>query len=124
MKLLRRLHLFLGCFFSPLLIFYVLTGCYQTVSLDRKKGLGEAENWLDRMQAVHVDQVYPTDSAAGFSPQVFQALVVLMSVALLVSVALGIFLAFRVLRHRWLIWLSLGLGVLVPIVALWLGQRH
>lgn len=124
MKLLRRLHLYLGCFFAPLLLFYVITGWYQTVTLDRRKGIGEAENWVDKMRSVHVDQIYPTESAAGFSPKLFQLLVVLMSVALLVTVVLGVVLAFRSLRLKWPVWLSLGLGILVPILVLWLGQRH
>lgn len=124
MKLIRRLHLFLGCFFSPLLLFYVLTGWYQTVSIDRRKGLGEAENWLDRLRSVHVDQVYPTDAAMGFSPTLFQVLVVVMSIALVASVVLGVILAFRGLRQKWLVWLSLALGVVVPILLLWLGQRR
>jgi len=36
MKKLRRVHLYLGCFFAPLLIFYVVTGWYQTVNPDRR----------------------------------------------------------------------------------------
>jgi hypothetical protein len=124
MKLVRRLHLFLGCFFAPLLLFYVLTGWYQTVTLDRRKGIGEAENWIDRLRSVHVDQIYPVDSAAGFSPTLFQILVVAMSIALVASVVLGVILAFRVLRQKWVVWLSLGLGVVVPMLVLWLGQRR
>jgi len=124
MKSLRRLHLFLGCFFAPLLLFYVLTGWYQTLSLDRRKGIGEAETWVDRLRSVHVDQIYPTDSAAGYSPRLFQFLVVLMCVALVVTVVLGIVLALRSLRQRWLVWLSLGLGIVFPVLLLWLGQRR
>ena len=59
MRLLRRLHLYLGCFFAPLLLFYVTTGWYQTVTLRRNKVPGEAEDWLGRLRSVHVDQIYP-----------------------------------------------------------------
>ena len=68
MKLLPRTHLYLGCFFAPLLLFYVATGWYQTVTVDRRKGLGEAETWIDRMRSVHVDQIYPADSAWDIRP--------------------------------------------------------
>src|SRR6266481_1509729 len=36
---LRRLHTFLGVFFSPLLLLFVITGWWQTVSPNRNKGL-------------------------------------------------------------------------------------
>ncbi len=124
MKLLRRLHLYLGCFFSPLLLFFVITGWVQTISIDWRKGLGEAENWIDKLRSVHVDQIYPAESATGFSPGLFQSLVVVMAVALIVTIVLGVILAFRSVRQRWLVSLSLGLGILVPVLLLWLGLRR
>ena len=63
MKLIRRIHLFLGCFFAPLLLFYVCTGWYQSVTLRRNKGVGEADDLPSRLRSVHVDQIYPTESA-------------------------------------------------------------
>ena len=124
MKLLRRLHLYLGCFFAPLLLFYLATGWYQTVTLRRNKAPGEAEDWLSRLRSVHVDQIYPADSADSYSPWLFRALVVIMSVALIATVVLGLILAFRSLRQRWPVWLSLGLGIALPVLCLWLGQRR
>lgn len=124
MKSLRRLHLYLGCFFAPLLLFYILTGWYQTVTLDRRKGVGEAETWIERLRSVHVDQIYPTESAMGYSPWLFKWLVVIMAIALTATIILGIVLAFRSLRQRWLVWFSLGLGIVFPMLLLWLGQRR
>lgn len=124
MKLLRRLHLFLGCFFAPLLLFYVGTGWYQTVTLRRNKGVGEADDLPSRLRSVHVDQIYPTESANGFSPFLFRILVVAMAIALIATIVMGVILAFKSLRQRWLVWLSLALGFLVPMLFLWLGQRR
>jgi len=124
LKLLRRAHLYLGVFFSPLLIFYLATGWFQTVNVDRRKGLGEAEGVVDKLVSVHVDQVYPTDAAVGWNPLPFKVLVVLMSLALLATIALGIVLAIRSTTRRWPVWLSLGLGILLPLLLLWLGQRY
>jgi hypothetical protein len=47
-----------------------------------------------------------------------------MAVALIATVVLGIILAFRTIRNKWPVWLSLALGILLPIVMLWLGQKH
>ena len=89
-----------------------------------RKNLGEADDWIGRFRSVHVDQIYPTEHANAYSPALFRVLVVIMASALIITLGLGIFLAFRTLRQRLLVWLSLGLGVLVPVILLWLGQRR
>lgn len=124
MKVLRRVHLYLGCFFAPLLLFFILTGWYQTVTVDRRKGVGEAETMIERLRSIHVDQIYPTESAMSYSPWLFKWLVVFMAIALSLTVILGIVLAFRSIRQHWLVWLSLGLGIAFPMLLLWLGQRR
>jgi hypothetical protein len=124
MKLLRRAHLFLGCFFAPLLLFYVATGWYQTVNPDRRKGVNDSLDVVSRLNRVHVEQYYPTEAAAGYSTYAFRILVVVMSIALITTLALGIILAFRTSRNKWPVWLSLGLGILLPVVLLWLGQKR
>ena len=124
MKLLRRLHLYLGCFFAPLLLFYVATGWYQTFHTNRNKIPGERGGWKERLTSVHVDQIYPTESAERISPALFRVFVVAMAIALITTVAIGILLAFRTSRRRWPVWLCLGLGIMVPVLLLWLGQEH
>jgi hypothetical protein len=60
----------------------------------------------------------------GYSPWLFKGLVVVMAIALSTTIVLGIVLAFRSIRQRWLVWLSLGLGIAFPMLLLWLGQRR
>jgi len=43
---------------------------------------------------------------------------------LILTVGLGIFLAFRTNRRRWPVWLALATGVFVPVVFLWLAQKR
>lgn len=124
MKLLRRIHLYLGCFFAPLLLFYVATGWYQTVNPDRRKGVSDSTDFVSRLTRVHVEQYYPTESATGYSTYLFNGLVVFMSVALIATVVLGVVLAFRSLRAKWPVWLALALGVVLPVLVLWLGQKR
>ena len=124
MRFLRRLHLYLGCFFAPLLLFFVATGWYQTMQVDRQKKRGEAETWIDRVTSVHKDQVFPTESAIGYNTTLFKWFVVLMSIALIATVLLGIVLAFKTLQLRWPVYVSLALGIGLPILLLWLGQRR
>jgi len=124
MKTLRRVHLYLGCFFAPLLLFYVITGWYQTVNPDRRKGVSDSQDLVSRLSRVHVEQYYPTESASGYSTRLFRVLIVIMANALISTVILGIILAFRTSRNKWPVWLSLALGVTLPVILLWLGQKH
>jgi len=121
---LRRVHLHLGVFFAPLLVFFVLTGWYQTVTPDRRKGVADSDDWLSRMNRVHVEQYYPSKTAEGYSTRPFTALVVGMSAALVATTLLGVVLAFKTTKRQGLIWISLALGFIVPAVFLWLGQKH
>jgi hypothetical protein len=123
MKNIRRWHLYLSCFFAPLLLFYVATGWYQTLSLIRNKGPGEQHDLVSKLRSIHVDQIYPSEKAESYSPTLFKILVVIMSISLIITIALGLYLAFNVARPKWAVWVSLVLGVLLPVVALWLGQK-
>ncbi|MGV3774417.1 MAG: hypothetical protein ACO1QB_16065, partial [Verrucomicrobiales bacterium] len=88
------------------------------------KSLGEAEDVVSKLASVHVDQVYPAEGVMTYKTGPFKALVVVMSICLLVTIGLGIYLAFRSLRLKWPVWLALSLGFVVPMLLLWLGQRR
>jgi hypothetical protein len=126
MKRLRQLHLHLGVFFTPLLLFFISTGWYQTVNPDRLKSPSEAESLVQKLRVVHTDQIFPETGAIrqGGSPKLFQALVVVMSIALILTTGLGLVLAFKFSRKLWPVWLSLGLGLAVPVLVLWVGQHR
>jgi hypothetical protein len=122
-RLLRRAHLYLGVFFTPLLLLFVLTGWYQTATPDRRKGTDDSADWISRLTRVHVEQYYPAKSAEGYSTKPFTALVAAMSVALTATLVIGVVLAFQMLKAKWLVALTLSLGFLTPILILWAGQR-
>lgn len=120
MKRLRQLHLGLSVFFTPLLLFFILTGWFQTVDQDRLKSPGEAETLLQKLRVVHTDQIYPETGALRqkSNPSVFRVLVVVMSAALILTTLLGLILAFRFAKPAWVPWAILGLGLLVPVAVL------
>ncbi len=124
MRKIRLAHLYLGVFFTPLLLFYLGTGWYQTFNPNRNKVLGDQLTWIGRLRSVHVDQVLPKENVLAYSTTPFRILVALMAIALIISVVLGIILAFRSSRSKWPVWLSLVLGILFPMVLLFLGQKH
>ncbi|MDB6054790.1 MAG: hypothetical protein JWN25_2313 [Verrucomicrobiales bacterium] len=122
----KRLHLFLGCFFAPLLTFFIVTGWYQAVYHNRQKGVGDAERFIDKLTSVHVDQIYPSKTAIAYSDKMFKGLVVVMAIALLVTIILGVILAFKFTppKRKWQVWISLSLGIALPILLLYLGQKR
>src|SRR5712691_11683144 len=120
MRKLRRLHTYLGCFFAPLLLFFLLSGWYQTVTPSRQKWHGELGDWKARLTSVHVDSIYPTESASAYSPILFRALVIVMAGALVVTLALGVVMAVRFTPKNGPVWMSLALGVVIPLLFLWL----
>jgi hypothetical protein len=123
LKIVRRLHLYLGVFFAPLLLFFVVSGWYQTANPDRRKGPDEARAFWDRMRSVHAEQILPSESVENYSPKLMRWLVYGMSLALVATVVLGMVLALKVLKARWLVWLTLVLGFVLPLAFLWLGQK-
>ena len=74
--------------------------------------------------SLRTGDLYPAESASGYSTRLFQMLVALMAIALMLTIVLGLVLAVRTLRPPWLVWLSLALRILAPVLCLWLGQQH
>jgi hypothetical protein len=124
-KRLRQIHLYLGVFFTPLLLFFIATGWYQTINPDRLKSPGEAESLPQKFRVVHTEQIFPETGALRqtASPKSFQVLVVAMSVALITTTVLGLVLAAQFGRPRWAVWVSLAVGILLPVAILWTARR-
>ena len=115
MKLLRQIHLYLGCLFSPVLIFFITSGCLQTFRFnDRKKdGSYTPPAWIEKMSDFHTHQIYRTGN--GHFPDLFSLFVLAMAVSFLVTVILGVVLAFQVSKKKsWVVWLCLVAGIVLP----------
>ena len=139
MKLIRRIHLFLGCFFTPLLLLYLLSGFYFVLKPARQKDDGEAQTFLQKIWWVHTAQEYPRTTApldieAENQPRTltdweadtraFKILIYIMVVGAVATMTLGIVLAIRTTKDKRPVYLSLALGVLLPCVILWFSQKQ
>ena len=220
MKKLRRWHLYLGCFFTPLLFLYILSGFILTGWPAEQKGPEEAQTFVQKLYWVHKQQFYPTTptsspksvsiksvdveknllttvsphnysngqpgtlptfapegledgqeyfvhivdpqtftlhidksdavtgkntaditksldegfkvffkppptpsrGAGSYNTTGFKWLVYAMVFGVLATMALGVILAVRTVKQKWPVYLALSLGLLVPILLLWLGQ--
>jgi len=116
---LRRTHTFLGVFFSPLLLLFIITGCWQTFVTDDTRDKGYFNNLMGKFATIHTDDYYPRQGASQHGSEVFKFLVAAMAVALVISILLGLVLAFRSMKRPWLIFFTLLLGILAPAVILY-----
>src|SRR5437588_10360971 len=61
----RQLHLYLGLFFAPSIIFFAFTGTLQTFSLHENKHPGDHHpQWIATLASIHKDQVLPVKKQA------------------------------------------------------------
>lgn len=138
MKLVRKLHLWMGMLFAPSILFFALSGAFQIYGLHE----GDGPAWIARLALVHKDQLLsapsrpprPVEAAAkpeagrpaspprerAHPSQPLKAFFLLMSLGLMTSTGLGIYLAFGYKRDRVTIVGLLIAGTIIPIVALFL----
>ena len=106
MKTLRTLHLYLGCIFAPLIIFFAISGLWQTF------GWTWNNHWLAQLSTIHTG--HGTKIGPYLSSSAMRWLVVAMALALIFTIVLGVFMAFRLGHKRTAIYCLLG-GIASPI---------
>jgi hypothetical protein len=120
MSSLRQIHLYLGCFFAPLLAFFAFTGILQTLTLhEAHKGeTYQPPAWIKSLALVHKDQhLAKSDPATAM-----KALTIAMGAALITTMILGVILAFKLGRSRAAVIACLLLGVALPLAAVLLSH--
>jgi hypothetical protein len=104
MQKLRSIHLYLGCLFAPLLLFFAISGIWQT--------LGFTPAFLQKLSSIHTEHRWKDGTELGSLP--LRVFIILMAVSFVITTALGIVMAFRFGRSRRAAWICLGLGVMLP----------
>jgi hypothetical protein len=123
-KAMRNVHLYLGCFFAPLLILFLITGCWQTFDLhqaSKEDGGYKPSEIVKSLSQVHMNQRWTDDNRHPPPSVIFRYLIILMSLGLLITTVLGIMMAFKY-THPWLVWACLFLGVFIPCFLLWMAR--
>jgi ABC-type nitrate/sulfonate/bicarbonate transport system permease component len=115
MKKLRELHLYLGCLFAPVLIFFAVTGAWQLFALDkgRKDHSYTPPRVLADLSYVHRAQHLPPTSGEAATP--LRYFILAAAIGLVFSTSLGILMAFRFGRNKFTVAACLVGGVLVPM---------
>ncbi len=104
---LRQIHLYLGCFFAPMIIFFALSGVWQEFGMNRYAA------WIRYLSAIHTGSMLKGQEHHP-SSFVLQGFVILMGLSLIVTVSTGIFLAFKYGRGKFVL-SCLAAGILIPM---------
>jgi hypothetical protein len=138
-KQLRRIHLYLGCFITPLLAMYLVSGFYFILNPARQKDEGEAQSLTQKLWWVHTDQhwargVSEIDPMAENQPKTvndweydttfFKWLVYLVVIFSLVTMIMGLVLAIRSAKDKKPAVGAVIAGIIIPAVFLIAGQKN
>ena len=118
MKYLRKIHLYLGSLFAPVLIFFAVTGCWQLFGLHRgtKDGSYTPPSLLASLSTVHQYQHLPGTGRSVGTPLRF--FILAAAAALILTTVLGVVMAFRYSRSPIPVLLSIVAGTAVPVALL------
>jgi uncharacterized iron-regulated membrane protein len=121
MKRIRQIHFYLGVFFAPLIILFALSGALQTFRLQESpKGSADTPpSWIVKLADIHKDQ-RATHEPGSHRSLPLQWFVVIMSLGLISTSLLGIYMAFKYNRDKRLVIGVAILGFAIPIALLYL----
>jgi hypothetical protein len=108
MQKLRSIHLYLGCIFAPLLLFFAMSGIWQT--------LGLRTPLLRLVSTIHT--LHDLKSGAGLSSLPLKVFALIMTVSFIVMTILGVVLAVKYGRSRRAVYYCLGFGVVFPLACI------
>jgi hypothetical protein len=118
MKRLRQIHLYLGCVFAPILIFFAVTGAWQLFALHRgrKDGSYSPARAVVILSEVHQFQHIPPTSSEGGTP--LRYFMLTAAAGLVLTTVLGIVMAFRFSPSKARVIFCLLAGVAIPLAIL------
>ena len=113
MQKLRNLHLYLGCMFAPLLVFFAVSGIWQMVGTKGSRLLG-------LLSTIHTSRGLKSPVGKGgvndLSSPMMRWFVFAMAIAFIVTTVLGIIMTFKYGRNRRASLYCLAAGIVVPLL--------
>ena len=106
MQKFRSVHLYLGCVFAPLLLFFAVSGIWQT--------LGQRSPLLDRLATIHTSHQLKTGEA--LTSPLLAGFVLVMAFSFILTTVLGVVMAVKFGRSRRAAYGCLAVGVAVPLL--------
>jgi hypothetical protein len=98
------MHLYLGCIFAPLLLFFAISGIWQT--------LGFQSEFLQKLSSIHTERAWKDGSELGSFP--LRLFVTVMAASFILTTILGVVMALKFGRSRRAAFYCLTIGLLIP----------
>jgi hypothetical protein len=119
-KFLRSLHLYLGCLFAPMLIFFAVTGSWQLFNWHEstKDNSYIAPPTLAALSFVHKDAHIPGTPARQPTP--LRYFILVAAIGLIATTMIGIVMAYRFSNRPLVATIFLLIGIALPGVLLWI----
>jgi len=106
MQKLRTIHLYLGCIFAPPLLFFAVSGIWQT--------LGLHSPILERLSTIHTS--HQLKSGGSLTSSFLLVFALIMAASFIVTTILGVIMAIQYGRNRGAVFYCLAFGVVFPLV--------
>lgn len=113
MQKLRKAHLYLGCLFAPMIVFFAVTGVLQMAGLHYNDK--SESKILMLASTVHMEHGFKLKSGGSldWSSPAMKMFVFAMAAGLILTTILGVIMAFKFGKGRAAFW-SLLAGVVIP----------
>lgn len=120
MKSLRSLHLYLGCLFAPILIFFAVTGSWQLFNWHQstKDKTYIAPPALAALSFIHKDAHIP--GTPGREPTPLRYFMLAAGAGLVATSVIGIVMAYRFSQRPMVATVCLFAGIALPAALLWI----
>jgi len=106
MKKLRILHVYLGCVFAPMLLFFAISGIWQTL------GIGHS-GLLAILSSAHLGSRLKNGFSLSSPP--LRLFILLMGIGFIITTIIGIVMALTQGTHRKTAFYCLAFGVVFPL---------
>lgn len=120
MRFLRTLHLYLGCLFAPILIFFAVTGSWQLFNWHEstKDKTYTAPPALAALSFVHKDAHIP--GTPGRQPTPLRYFMLAAAMGLIATAIIGIIMAYRFSQRPLVATVCLLTRIALPALFLWI----
>ncbi len=121
MRNLRQLHIYLGVFFAPILIYFSISGAWQVFRFNDLPKEGDptsVQKVLHALSEPHTHATLPGNDGKKEQSLLFKCFEILMASGFVITSVLGIQMAFQLGRQRKAVTIALIAGALIPILFL------